>query len=150
VTLARPVADLSEAGGRSLGEAYWIALRRASGGLLRCRATRAGVEVRVLGVGPALLAFGPPAIRVSGDAVVSRYPIRGGLLARAPGGDLALCHAGLARPALTTAVHGFLPSLGLRPGLPRWTGALYEVLQRRAHVAISRRYFRMLADGGRR
>jgi hypothetical protein len=66
--------------------------------------------------------------------------IRGGLLARRPGGALTLSQTGAGRPELRAAVHGFAPRLGSRPD---------DRIQRRLHVAVSRRYFRSLIDEAR-
>ena len=58
-----------------------------------------------------------------------RYPILGGLLSGREGGSLTLSQDGR---DLSVAVNGFY---GRR---------IYEHVQRRVHVAISRRYFRRL------
>jgi hypothetical protein len=146
----RPVVELSEEGARLLGSRYWSEVGHASRGIVRPRVTPRGVELRFLGLGPALLTFGHAEV-VIGDAEIScRYPIRGGVLARRAGGALTLAQRGGERTELYAAVHGFYPRLGPRPPLPAWSGALYEHIQRRAHVAISRRYFARLIGEGRR
>jgi hypothetical protein len=69
------------------------------------------------------------------DEVRCRYPIAGGLLTRRPGGDLSLSQSGSQPTELRAAVRAFVP---------RWSGAWYEQVQLRFHVAISRRYFKRL------
>jgi hypothetical protein len=139
VTIASPVVERSEAGARLLGERYWHEVASASRGLVRARTTGDGVELRLLEHGPSLLRFGPAETTHDADDVRCRYSIRGGLLARRPGGTLTLSQTG-AGPELRAAVHGFAPRLGSRP---------YDRIQRRLHVAVSRRYFRGLIDGAR-
>jgi hypothetical protein len=141
---ARPVVELSDGGARLLGRCYWLEVTRASRGLVRCDESDDGVEVRLLGLRPPLLTLGRAQVAVDGDRVSCSYPIRGGLLARRAGGALRLAQLGRERPELCVGVSGFFARLSVRPGLPRWSGALYEQLQRRAHVALSRRYLRRL------
>jgi hypothetical protein len=146
VRAARPVVPFAEAGARRLGDRYWREITRASRGVVRSRRAAAGPELRLLGRGPCLLRFAPAEIAHEPDRVSCRYPIVGGLLAQRPGGSLELSQTGSAQPELRAAVTGFVPRLGLRPGFPRWSGALYDQVQRRLHVSISRRYFRRLID----
>jgi hypothetical protein len=135
-----PVVDRSEAGARALGHQYWREVASASHGLVRGRRTHDGVELRLLGRGPCLLRFGPVETAYGTDHTCCRYPIRGGLLARRPSGSLTLSQTGADRPELRAAVQGFVPRLGSRP---------YERIQRRLHLAISRRYFRRLLEEAR-
>ena len=128
-TLTRPVVPRTADGARRLGERYWIEVGRASRGLVRPRPTSMGVELRVLGHGPVLLRLRGPEVVVDQKRVSCRYHIVGGLLARAPAGTLTLTQSG---SELRAAVTEFTPRL--RPGL-------YTQLQRRIHVAVSRRYF---------
>ena len=147
VRVAHPVVANSDEGARLLGRFYWLEIVRASRGLLGYREPADGVELHLVGRGPLLLRFGPPEISVGEDSVACRYPVTGGLLARREGGALSLSQVGGERPELRAAVSGFFPRLGVRPGFPRWSGALYELVQRHVHVAISRRYFaRLLAE----
>ena len=131
-----PVVEASEQGARRLGRSYWLEVERAGRGLVRCRVQAAGVQVRLAGLGPPLLAFGPAEVAVAEGHVGCRYPIVGGLLARRPGGSLGVAQVREGRIELRAAVEGFAPRLR----------ALYD-LQRRAHVAISRRYLRRLLAG---
>ena len=85
-----------------------------------------------------LLALGPAEVEAGGERVSWRGPIRGGLLARRPGGALALEQSGAGRPQLSVAVSGFVPRLGV----------LYGPLQHPFHVAVSRRWLRRLSRGG--
>jgi len=75
---------------------------------------------------------------VDDDHVSCRYLIAGGLLARAPAGALTLTQS---TSELRAAVTEFTPRL--RPGL-------YTQLQRRIHVAVSRRYFDALIAEAKR
>jgi hypothetical protein len=135
---ACPVAQLSDGGARLLGRRYWLEVTRASRGLVRCRESDDGVELLLLGFRPPLLAFGPAQVAVDRDLISCSYPIRGGLLARRAGGTLSLVQTGRERPELRVAVKDFAPRLGM----------LYEPLQRRFHVSVSRRYLsRLVAEG---
>lgn len=137
VRLLRPAVEQSEDGARELGSRYWRELAAASHRLLRCREDAAGVEVHLPG-GLLLLGFGPAETSLGDDLVVCRYPIRGGLLARRGAGALRFSQRGGEEPELRMAVTGFHP---------RWSGSLYELVQKRVHVAISRRYLcRLTSD----
>jgi hypothetical protein len=150
VSVAWRVVDATEEGARLLGHLYWLEVARWSHGLVRYREHADGVGLHLFGRRPLLLGFGPAETKVSGDEVVCRYPIRGGLLARHGGGALSLTQRGTDATQLRLAVSGFFPRLGVRPGFPRWSGALYALVQHRVHVAISRRYFtRLLAEAHR-
>ncbi len=131
VTATRAVVPETPAGARLLGERYWVTVRRSSFGLVRLREAPKGSVLRLAGV--PLLRFAPVELAARGTGVRCSFPIEGGLLARRAGGALVLSQAsdGELRAALT----GFVPRLGARP---------YERIQRRLHVAISRRYFRSL------
>ena len=111
------------------------------------RATQDGSELQLHPLRARLLRFGPAEVYAGADGVGCRFPIRGGLLARREGGALLLSQSGGSVPELRAALTGFVPRLGLRPGYPRWTATLYDQLQRRIHVAISRRFFRSLIEG---
>jgi hypothetical protein len=131
VSASRAVVPVTQAGARLLGERYWLTVRRTSFGLLRLRAAREGSVLR-LGGAP-LLCFAPAELAAGANGVHCSFPIRGGLLARRAGGTLVLSqsNSGELRAALT----GFVPRLGARP---------YDRIQRRIHIAISRRFFRSL------
>jgi hypothetical protein len=140
VRVSRPVVPLTEDGARILGRRYWIEVARASRGLLRSRETD-GVELKILGRGPALLRFGSAEVAVDENGVSCIYRIRGGLLSLGDRGTLVLSQNGREQPELRVAVDGFLARLG--------GGAMYG-LQRRAHLAVTRRYFRhLLAEAAR-
>jgi hypothetical protein len=123
-----------------LGHRYWSEVGRASRGSLRVREAARGVELRLLAFGPTLLRFGLPEVDVGANGVSCRYPIRGGLLARRPGGAIALSQSRADEPELRATVTAFVPRLALP--------LLYDRLQHRLHVRISRRYFRRLIAGG--
>jgi hypothetical protein len=131
VSASRAVVPATPAGARLLGERYWLTVRRASFGLVRLRGARNGSVLSLSGA--PLLRFAPPELAADSNGVRCSFPIRGGLLARRAGGRLELSQSngGELRAALT----GFVPRLGARP---------YDRIQRRLHVAISRRFFRSL------
>src|SRR4051794_35753214 len=165
VDLARPVVEFSTAGAERLGHSYWREVRRLTGSLVLARERGGTLELRLLG-GAVLLRFGrptiegrqtpaffsfpiagglpsPPAARglsllrldrptieASETRAFCSYPIAGGLLSRRAAGELSFEQTG---GALTSTVRGFFPRV-----------AHYDRLQGRAHVAISRRYFRRL------
>jgi hypothetical protein len=140
VDLPRPVVEFSERGAALLGSGYWSEVRRCTLGLVR---QRDGC-VRLLGRGPALLRFGEPVLEATPAFVACRYPIRGGLLARRPEGELDFVQS---PSELRSSIRGFFPALAAHDGEPDWTGALYTLVQSRIHVAISRRYFaRLIAE----
>jgi hypothetical protein len=114
-----------------LADLYWLAVARASGGLVRTRVTKRGVELRLLGT-VCLLHFGLPELSHDADVVCCRYTIVGGVLARRPGGRLVLSERVRPEPVLRAAVEGFFPRLGVRP---------IQALQHRLHVTVSRRFF---------
>jgi hypothetical protein len=129
--LPRPVVPDTEEGAHRLGAEYWQAVRAATFGLVRPRPTTVGVELR--GFGVVLLAFGPAETVVGDDRVACAFPIRRGLLVRRPGGAITLAQT--AGPEIRSTITGFHPRLG---------GPLYSQVQRRFHLAVSRRYFRRL------
>jgi hypothetical protein len=140
VRAKHPVVAPTPEGALLLGDRYWSEVGRASRGLLRLHEAAGGVELRLFTFGPILLRFGPPEVDVGADGVSCRYPIRGGLLARRPGGAIALSQSGADEPELRATVTAFVPRLALP--------MLYDRLQHRLHVRISRRYFRRLIAGG--
>jgi hypothetical protein len=147
LAVARPVVAPTPDGARDLGRVYWEEVERFTRGLVRSRVHPAGVELRFLGRAP-LLRFGPPEVRAGAEVVVCRYAILGGALARAPGGAISFAQQGGPCPELRSTISGFLPRLAARPGLPSWTGALYEQVQVRLHGAVGRRYFARLVREG--
>lgn len=136
IALRSPVVEFSPAGGESLGHAYWREVERATQSLVRPRRRSAGVELRLLGRGPTLLRFGPPRVDAEPARIECTYAIEGGLLATRAAGEIEFVQT---PDALSATVRGFFPRL-----------LLLHRLQRRAHVAVSRRYFaRLLAEAGR-
>jgi hypothetical protein len=144
VIAAQAVVEYSEAGARRLGERYWRAVLRSSGGIVRPRDTDAGMELRLLGSGMCLLRFGRAEVHHDTAAVACRYRILGGLLARRAGGSITLEQRGGRQPELRATVRGFAPRIATGARVPRWRAAVYERVQHRLHVAISRRYFETL------
>jgi hypothetical protein len=134
MTFPSPAVEHTSAGAQKLGELYWRELRRVTLGLVKMTWRDDELEMRVLGRGPALLRFGRPEESIDTETVSCSYPIRGGLLARAPAGSLRFTQQGLGPVAVTSAVEGFLPRLGV----------LYAPVQSRLHVALGRRYFSRL------
>jgi len=137
VTLLHPVVPSTDAGARELGDRYWSEVTRATLGLVTVRAVRGGSELRMRPLGPGLLRFGPIEVVVDEQGVSCRYPIRGGLLARRAAGALVLSQSNHGGAQLRAAVTGFVPRLTARP---------YDHIQRRVHVAISRRFFHRLLE----
>ena len=137
MTFPGPVVERTEVGAGELGDLYWRALRQSTFGFIRIASGADGFELRLVGRGPALLRFSPEQKSVSDDTVTCRYAILGGLLARAPAGSIRFTQEGTDGVAVTSAVEGFLPRLGV----------LYAPVQSRLHVALSRRYFARLQRG---
>ena len=134
VSVSRAVVPATEHGAHLLGERYWLSVRQASYGLLRLRRTPDGSALRFAGA--TLLRFAPAELATDANGVRCSFPIRGGLLARRPGGTLVLSQSNGSE--LRAALTGFAPRLGARP---------YDRIQRRIHVAVSRRFFRSLING---
>jgi hypothetical protein len=136
VALTRPVVEFSAAGAERLGRSYWREVRRLTGSLVRPRERDGGaLELRLLG-GPVLLRFDRPTLEASEMRACCSYPIAGGLLTRRAAGELTFEQTA---GALSSTVRGFFPRV-----------ANYDRLQGRAHVAVSRRYFRrLIAEAGR-
>lgn len=133
----RPVVPYTHEGATALGRAYWAEVNRVSRRLLRYRETHEGLELTVLGVGPTLLRLGHVEIAVGPEQASCTYAIRGGLLTLGEGGTLRVSQTGAGPTELGVTVAGFLPR----------GGPIYA-LQRRLHVAVSRRFFRRLTRGG--
>jgi hypothetical protein len=134
---ARPIVPFSDEGAKTLGRTYWIEVTRASRWLVRYRETREGLELSVLGVGPSLLRLGGVEVAVGAEHISCTYRIRGGLLALGERGTLSVSQVGGDPTELRVSVDGFVPR-----------GGLIYALQRRLHVAISRRFFRRLVAQG--
>jgi hypothetical protein len=146
VLASRPVVESSESGARWLGIAYWQAVSRVTRGGVRARWTNDGGRLTLLG-GASLLSFGAPELTFSGEAVSCRYAIQGGLLALRAGGSVTLGQRRADEQVeLSVIVEEYLPRLAARLGAPGWTGTLYAKGQSPLHVAVSRRYFELLAS----
>ena len=147
VTLREPVVEFSEAGAEQLGRAYWGEVERVTWHLVRAREREGSLELRLLARGPSLLRFGRPTFKTTTALASCSYPIEGGILAQRPAGEIVFEQVGGPVPAVRSAIRGFFPSLAARNGKPDWTGALYNLVQSRIHVAVSRRYFaRLIAE----
>lgn len=147
VALSVPVVDFSKAGAEQLGRSYWREVQRVTRSLIRVRERKGSLELRLLGAGPALIRFGRPTVEATEVLVSCSYPIDGGLLARRRAGAITFAQTAGPAPTVRSTIRGFFPRLAARAGRPDWTGALYNELQTRAHVAISRRYFaRLIAE----
>jgi len=147
---AEPVVEATEQGAGELGALYWREVERFMRGLVAAERTADGsVLLRLRPGGLVLLAFGAPESAVVHDGVRSTYPIVGGFLVRTPGGTISFSQEAGPPLALASTISGFFPRLAARPGRPGWTGALYEQVQRRLHLAVSKRYFRALVAGER-
>jgi hypothetical protein len=139
-----PVVERTPDGAKRLGEVYWREVERSTLRLVRTRTDHAGLTVRLLGIGPALLRFGHPEHEVSPSRVTCLYPIRGGVLASAPSGAISFTQAGLRDVEVSSAITGFFPRLATRRRWRRWDGVLYLQVQARLHDALGRRYFTRL------
>lgn len=147
VLVAEPAVEPSEAGARWLGVTYWHAVAALTRGGVRASWRDEGGRLRLLDV-VTLLGFGPPELQYDDGLVSCRYAITGGLLALRPGGSVTLAQASEAGGhELSVTVREYLPRLAARVGAPRWTGTLYARAQSPFHVAVSRRYFELLARG---
>ena len=150
VALARPVVEESPAGARTLGNRYWHAVERATGGLVRHVPTAGGgCALRLRTGGPPLLSFAAPRVAVEAGSVRCSYAILGGLLAQRAGGALAFEQRRGSTLELSSTVEGFHPRLAARPGMPAWSGGLYLHVQARIHRAIVRRYLAELIGDAR-
>lgn len=144
LALPAPVVEHSAAGARRLGSIYWHELGRSTFGIVRARFQPDAVELRVLGIGPALLRFGIPEPAVAPDFVTCRYPIVGGLLVRTPGGSISFTQTAGCSVEVRSEIDGFFPRLATRRVRRGWRGVLYPQVQTRLHVALGRRYFARL------
>ena len=93
MTFPDSVVEHHPGGARRLGELYWRELRRATFGVIRTTAGGDGLEIRLLGRGPALLRFGRPERAVDPNTVTLSLPDPR-RPARARTGRLDLVHAG--------------------------------------------------------
>jgi hypothetical protein len=146
-----PVVEATEQGAGQLGAVYWREVERFMRGLVAAETSADGSVILRLRPGSVvLLAFGAPEMAAADGGVRCTYPIVGGLLARTPGGTISFAQESGPPLALASAISGFFPRLAAAPGRPGWTGALYEQVQRRLHLAVSKRYFRALLAGERK
>jgi hypothetical protein len=146
-SLRMTVVEFSESGAEHLGRAYWREVEQTTMRFVQVRERRGAIELSALGRGPALLRFGAPRIEVTPTLARCTYPIAGGLLTQRPAGEILFEQAGGPEPVLRSAIRGFFPRFAARNGRPDWTGALYNRVQSRIHVAVSRRYFaRLVAE----
>ncbi|MDW8338391.1 MAG: hypothetical protein RMM28_04540 [Thermoleophilia bacterium] len=145
VSVAVPPVPGDEGGARRLAAAYWQEVASFSRGLVRVRDRGCGPELRLIGLLP-LLRFGVPTTSVTDDVVECRCPIRGGLLAAAPGGFLVLSQRGAGPAEVSIAVEDFTARLavGGSRGLRR---RLFDLLQVPLHERIGRRYLARAARG---
>jgi hypothetical protein len=146
----QPVVKATEQGAAELGTLYWREVERFMRRLVAANVNADGsVQLRLRPGGLVLLAFGAPELTVEGEGVRCTYPIVNGFLVRRAGGTISFSQEVGPPLALASAITGFFPRFAARPGRPGWTGALYEQVQRRLHLAVSKRYFRALLAGER-
>ncbi|MFL5967304.1 MAG: hypothetical protein ACJ747_12205 [Gaiellaceae bacterium] len=144
-----PVVPFDEHGAERLGRAYWAEVEHSTRHVIRARERDGRTELRLLG-GPVLLRFDRPRLESSSGLARCTYPILGGFLARRRAGEISFAQIDGEGLRLRSSIRGFFPRLAAREGEPDWTGALYDRVQSRIHVAISRRYFaRLVAGAGR-
>jgi hypothetical protein len=145
-----PVVKATERGAAELGFLYWREVERFMRGLVAANVNADGsVQLRLRPGGLVLLAFGAPELRVEDEGVRCMYPIVNGFLVRRAGGTISFSQEAGPPFALASAITGFFPRFAAPPGRPGWTGALYEQVQRRLHLAVSKRYFGALLTGER-
>jgi hypothetical protein len=137
VMLDRPVVECSDRGARELAARYWTELQRSGRRLMSVRENATGIDLRLLGFGPVLIALGSVETSYSPVSASARHPIRGGLLVRRSGGSIAFEQIVGERVELRSRIDGFHPR----------RGPFYVLVQRRFHLALSRRYFRRLIGG---
>jgi hypothetical protein len=135
------VVEETDAGAAQLGRSYWRTVEESTRHLFRISERGDGLEIRLLRRGPAALTFGRPELTAAGGRVACRYPITGGFLACRPAGAITLAQETRDVTEVSSTIEGFVPRLAARPGRPGWTGTLYQQIEVRIHVAISRRYF---------
>lgn len=131
------VVERSEDGARRLAASYWDELNGFGRRLFSVREHSGGVDVRVLGSGPVLLALGPAETEISRTTIAASHAILGGLLVRRPGGRISFEQLETEPTELRSRISGFYPR----------RGPFYRVVQWKLHVAVSRRYFRRLIGG---
>jgi hypothetical protein len=150
VTAPGPVVETSTRGAAELGAVYWREVERFMHGLVVAGTRGDGsIELRLRPGGFTLIRFGPPELTASAGVVRCSYPIAGGLLARRPGGTISFSQDAGPPPLLASAIEGFFPRFGAAPGRASWTGAPYEQVQRRLHLAVSKRFLAALVAGTR-
>jgi hypothetical protein len=147
VTLAGLVVRPSEHGGLALADAYWAEIRHRTGGLVRVRRGRAGVELRLARL--TLFRFGAPRTVVADGWVECSFPITGGLLAKEQGGYLSFVQRTAPRPELEVSVREYVPFFSSTRERRSLRGFLYRVVQERAHAAISQGYLTRMAARAR-
>jgi hypothetical protein len=151
VSIQAPVVGFDGDGARRLGRSYWEEVQRTMRGLVRVHRGPPRLELRLLGGAPLLLSFDEPELEAGPTLVCCRYPVAGGALTQRPAGEISF--AQIDRDGaleLRSTIRDFFPTLAARDGGPHWTGTLYNQVQSRVHVAISRRYFARLIDGAAR
>lgn len=139
------VVEATERGAAELGAVYWREVERFMRGLVRAEVSADGsVRLRLRPARVLLLSFAPPDLSAANGIVKCTYPISGGLLARSATGTISFSQETGPPPVLASAISGFFPRFAAAPGRPSWTGAFYEQVQRRLHLAVSKRYFKAL------
>jgi hypothetical protein len=144
-----PVVELTERGAAELGAVYWLEVERFMRGVVRARVSADGASSSA-----AARWRPPPFLRAARAQRRERHravhvpDLRRPADAECERDDLLLA-GGRPPPALTSAISGFFPRLAAAPGRPSWTGAFYEQVQRRLHLAVSKRYFEALVGGVR-
>ena len=150
VAAPEPVVEATEEGAAELGAVYWLEVERFMRGLVVANVNADGsVQLRLRPGGRVLLAFGVPELTVEDEGVRCTYPIVNGFLVRRAGGTISFSQEAGPPLALASRITGFFPRFAAPPGRPEWTGALYEGVQRRLHLALSKRYFCALLAGER-
>lgn len=137
IALGHGIVPTTAAGAHELGVRYWAELERCSRGLVRTR-DRAGEIALVLAGTVTLFRFGTGQVQVDGAAVECRFRILGGLLVARAGGFLTIVQRSTSAPELDVSVTGYHPRLAT--GRPILVCRLVYSMQRRLHLAVSRRF----------
>ena len=132
------VVESSREGATRFASSYWLEVEVATRGAVRVRESGGGIELRLLGLRPALIRLGAPTVVAEPGRVSCAYPIVGGLLVGRPGGGLTFEQLDSGPVLLRSTLTDYVP---------RRAGGLYAFVQTRIHSAVSRRHLaRLIAE----
>jgi hypothetical protein len=132
------VVESSRGGATRLASSYWLEVEAATRGAVRVRESGGGIELRLLGLRPALICLGAPTVVAEPGRVSCAYPIVGGLLVGRPGGALTFEQLDSGPVLLRSTLTDYVP---------RRVSGLYAFVQTRIHSAVGRRHLaRLIAE----